>query len=144
MKKLHSIFTDNMQKCILTDHCDYMGFGSVHRHHVFFGQNGNKKKSEKYGYIAPIFIRLHEQSPIAIHEGKNHELDLILKKACYVDYITNHGTEDDFRREFGKVWCDDIDINLFTGMCIKCGADFGNVVKLMEMAGIKRGIEVLR
>lgn len=98
MKILHSAFTQDMNKCVITGRYD------VHRHHVFYGNTGTRKKCELYGYIMPVWWKLHEQSPIAIHEGNNKYLDLYFKKVCQKDFEEKHGTREDFIKVFGRSW----------------------------------------
>lgn len=52
MKKLWSIFTDDMNKCIVTS-----AMTSIERHHVFGG--ADRKKSEKYGFVVPLHSSVH-------------------------------------------------------------------------------------
>ena len=94
MKKLTSVFTDNMDCCI------YTGSYIVERHHIFGG--ANRKLSEKYGFVAPLRPDYH---PNGMHfNPKNGDIDTQLKKAAQRYYEENIGTREDFRREFGKSW----------------------------------------
>jgi hypothetical protein len=53
---------------------------------------------EKYGFIAPLFPKLH---PNGVHAGKEaREIDKDLKKRCYEYYLEHYGTEEQFRGEF--------------------------------------------
>lgn len=91
-KKLWSVFTDDM------NHCIYSGSPYVERHHIFGGSR--KWLSEKYGYIAPLRPDLH---PNGVHAGKDaKKIDLALKQMAQTHYENNHGTREDFIREFGK------------------------------------------
>lgn len=94
-KKLWSVFTDDMEHCYLT------GSYQCHRHHIFYGRGGYKKKSEKRGFIIPIHPRWHNMSNDGIHEG-NRELDLKFKRMAQEYYEEHYGTREDFRKEFGK------------------------------------------
>ena len=92
MKKLWSIFTDDM------DHCIFTGSDRVERHHVFPGFN--RAKCEKYGYIAPLAPQFH---PNGVSAGENwKEIDTYLKQECQKDYEKNHGSREDFIKEFGR------------------------------------------
>lgn len=97
MKKLWSIFTDDMEHCIFT------GSDKVERHHVF--PSYNRKRSEKYGYVAPLRADLHPNGVFA-GDSKN-EIDLYLRQKCQEDYEKNHGTREDFIKEFGRNYLDD-------------------------------------
>jgi hypothetical protein len=92
MKRLFSVFTDDM------DHCMFTGYAPVERHHIFGGSN--KAKSEKYGFIAPLRPDLH---PNGVHAGKDAKtVDLKLKQMAQEYYEEHYGTREDFIREFGK------------------------------------------
>lgn len=96
MKRLHSVFTDDME------HCYFTGSPNVDRHHIFYG---NKRKlSEKYDFVIPIRKDLHHFGKEAIHDNPNKGLDLKLKKLAQTFYESNIGTRDQFREEFGKSW----------------------------------------
>lgn len=92
MKKLCSVFTDDM------DHCYFTGYSPVERHHIFGGNN--RKNSEKYGFVIPLRPDLHPNGALA---GKNAtEIDLNLKKMAQIYFEEHYGTRDDFREIFGK------------------------------------------
>lgn len=92
MKRLNSVLTDDM------DHCMFTGSAPVERHHVFGASN--RKRSEKYGFIAPLRPDLH---PNGVFAGiYANEIDQILKKMSQEYYEKHYGTREDFRREFGK------------------------------------------
>lgn len=92
MKRLWSVFTDDM------DHCYFTGTAPVERHHIWGG--ANRKNSEKYGFVIPLRPDLH---PNGAQAGKNAaEIDLKLKQMAQ-EYFEKHcGTREDFRRIFGK------------------------------------------
>ena len=92
MKKLFSVFTDDM------DHCIFTGSPYVERHHIFCG--AYKKNSEKRGFIAPLRYDLH---PNGSGKGKDAEgLGEKLKKMAQEYYESHYGTREDFIKEFGK------------------------------------------
>ena len=94
MKRLKSVFTDDM------DHCYFTGTAPVERHHIYGG--ANRARSEKYGYIIPLAPHLH---PNGVSAGKNaREIDLHLKQMAQRHYEERHGTREDFIKEFGKSW----------------------------------------
>lgn len=91
-KKLWSVFTDDM------DHCYFTGSPVVERHHIFGGFNRNR--SEKYGYILPVHPVYH---PNGAQAGPGwQEIDLKLKQMAQTHYEANHGTREDFIKEFGR------------------------------------------
>ena len=92
MKRLRSVLTDDM------DHCLFTGNAPVERHHVFGGPY--KKKSERYGFIAPLRPDLHPNGVFAGKHGK--EVDTRLKQMCQAYYEEHIGTREEFREEFGK------------------------------------------
>ena len=92
MKKLWSVFTDDM------DHCYFTGTSPVERHHIFGGSS--KDASEKYGFVVPLRPDLH---PNGVHAGPHSkEIDTKLKQMAQEYFEANFGTRDDFRRIFGK------------------------------------------
>lgn len=92
MKKLWSIFTDDM------DHCYFTRSDRVERHHIYPGFN--RKKCEKYGYVIPLRPDLHPNGAQAGSTWK--EIDDYLRRACQKDYEKKHGTREDFIEEFGR------------------------------------------
>jgi hypothetical protein len=95
MKKLWSIFTDDME------HCMFTGSAPVERHHCFYGMGGGMKaKCEERGFIAPLRPDLH---PNGVFAGKDAKaVDLKLKTDCQRYYEEHYGMREDFVREFGK------------------------------------------
>lgn len=91
-KRLKSIFTDDM------DHCMFTGCAPVERHHVFGGSN--RKKSEKYHFVAPLRPDLHPNGVFAGEHAK--EVDLYLKQKAQAYYEEHIGSREDFIKEFGK------------------------------------------
>lgn len=90
-KQLTSVFTDDME------HCMFTGVSPVERHHIFGG--ANRKRSEKYGFIAPLRPDLHPNG----FAGKDaKEVDLALKTKAQTYYEEHYGTREDFIREFGR------------------------------------------
>lgn len=92
MKKLWSIFTDDME------HCYFTRSDKVERHHIYPGFN--RKKCEKYGYVIPLRPDLHPNGAQAGSTWK--EIDDYLRRACQKDYEKNHGSREDFIKEFGR------------------------------------------
>lgn len=97
MKKLWSIFTDDME------HCFYTGSTDIERHHVFNSYNRNR--SEKYGFVIPLRRDLHPNGVMADDNWQN--LDLHLKQECQKHYEKYIGTRYEFMKEFGRNWLDD-------------------------------------
>lgn len=92
MKRLWSVFTDDMDRCYFT------GTAPVERHHIWGG--ANRKNSEKYGFVLPLRPDLH---PNGAQASKNAaEIDLKLKQMAQEYFEKNYGTREDFRRIFGK------------------------------------------
>lgn len=92
MKRLWSVFTDDMDRCYFT------GTAPVERHHIWGG--ANRKNSEKYGFVLPLRPDLH---PNGAQAGKNAaEIDLKLKQMAQEYFEEHYGTREDFRRIFGK------------------------------------------
>lgn len=95
MKKLFSVFTDDM------DHCYFTGASPVERHHIFSNMGGGMRElSEKYGFIIPLRPDLH---PNGVNAGKDAKIiDDKLKKMAQEYYEKHYGTREDFRKDFGK------------------------------------------
>lgn len=95
MKKLWSVFTNDMDACYFT------GSPMVERHHIYGG--ANKKRSEQYGFIMPLRYDLH---PNGAHADKEQSLviDLELKCMAQAYYEEHYGTREQFIQEFGKSW----------------------------------------
>lgn len=94
LKKLWSIFTDDM------DHCYFTGSLQIEKHHVFGG--ANRSRSEKYGYVIPLRYDMHPNGARFRPTPENKKLDGYLKAACQRDYESKHGTRQQFISEFGK------------------------------------------
>ena len=95
MKRLFSVFTNDMDSCMFT------GAAPVERHHVFYSKGGEMKPlCEKYGFIAPLRPDLH---PNGVFAGKDAKaVDLKLKRMAQEYYEAHYGSREDFIREFGK------------------------------------------
>ena len=109
MKKLNSIFTDNLDKCLITG-----VETNIERHHVFEGLQGHKKLSEKYGFIVPLHRSLHPNG--AYNRDKNWvDLDHWLKRMCQEWYteVAQIGTKGDWYEEFGKYYDDRCNENVY-------------------------------
>lgn len=92
MKRLTSVFTEDM------DHCFYTGKSPVERHHIFGGSN--RDKSEEHGYVVPLSPELHPNGAMA---GADAELiDIVLKQKAQKHYEEHHGSRTDFIKEFGR------------------------------------------
>lgn len=93
MKKLKSVLTDDM------DHCLFTGSPYIERHHVFGSYN--RKRSEKYGFIAPLGYDLHPNGA-RVNPEYGNKVDEFLKQSCQRYYEENIGTREDFIKEFGR------------------------------------------
>ena len=92
MKRLKSIFTDDM------DHCIFTGSPIVERHHVFGGPL--RKKSEKYDFIAPLHPTLHPNGVHFVPTPENKKIDRYLKEQCQKWYEEHIGTREQWMNEF--------------------------------------------
>jgi hypothetical protein len=97
-KKLWSIFTDDMDTCILTGRTDH-----VEPHHIFGGRLGLKTKSEAYGFIIPICAECHPNGAFCTDDNWK-ETEHRFKRACQEYYEENLGTREDWYREFGQFY----------------------------------------
>lgn len=99
MKKLWSIFTDDMDTCYFTGRKD------VERHHCLGGFN--RTRSEEYGFVIPLSSSLHpngvhaDNEMIALCTGYKDwkELDTALKKTCERQYVRKKMDAEDITRE---------------------------------------------
>lgn len=95
MKRLHSVFTEDM------DHCMFTGSAPVERHHIFYSMGGGMRElCEKYGFIAPLRPDLHPNGVFAGQTAK--AVDLKLKTMSQEYYEKHYGTREQFIKEFGK------------------------------------------
>lgn len=94
MKRLWSVFTEDM------DHCYFTGACPVERHHIFGG--ANRKNSEKYGFIIPLRPDLHPNGVFAGTDARR--MDINLKQMAQEYFESHNGSRDDFRKVFGKSW----------------------------------------
>ena len=103
MKKLWSIFTDDMNKCIVTS-----AMTSIERHHVFGG--ADRKKSEKYGFVVPLHSSVHPNGAYRTDDNWK-ELEHWIKRMCqeYFIEVAKHGDRDAWYREFGRYYDDRCD-----------------------------------
>lgn len=94
MKRLWSVFTDDM------NHCYFTGTAPVERHHIFGA--ANRKNSEKYGSVIPLRPDLH---PNGVNAGKDAtDIDVKLKQMAQTYFEEHYGTREEFRGIFGKSW----------------------------------------
>lgn len=103
MKELKSIFTDNMNKCLVTS-----AMTNIERHHIFGG--ADRDKSTRYGFVVPLHSSVHPNG--AFRTDPNWmELDHWLKRKCqeYFIEIAQLGNREDWYREFGRFYDDRCD-----------------------------------
>lgn len=103
MAELKSVFTDNLNKCLVTG-----VEREIERHHIFGGADRNK--STKYGFIVPLHRSVHPNG--AFRTDANWlELDHWLKRKCQEYYIevAHIGSREDWYNEFGRFYDDRCD-----------------------------------
>lgn len=96
MKRLWSVFTDDM------DHCYFTGSPQVERHHIFEGRMGNKPKSEARGFVIPLRYDMHPNGAHFKRTQENLKIDGFLKRKAQWYYEEHYGTREQFIQEFGK------------------------------------------
>ena len=96
MKKLFSVFTDDME------HCMFTGSAPVERHHIFGASN--RKKSEKHGFVVPLRPDLHPNGVFAGKDAKS--IDLKLKTMAQEYFEKHYGDRNDFIRLYGRNYLD--------------------------------------
>ena len=87
----------DLKSVIQPDFEDLLATGEYAVHHVFPGI-GRRKKCEKYGFLVALRPELHKE----VHAHPNEGADKVLKDACRAYWLESIGTEENFRREFGK------------------------------------------
>lgn len=80
------------------DVCVVCGSPYVQRHHVLYG-TGNRKVSDKYGYVIPLCAE-HHIGGNGIH--RNRGMALHWMELAQQHYERHKGTRQDFIREFGR------------------------------------------
>ena len=96
MKLLKSVFTEDMEHCIIT------GLPYPHIHHIFPGSR--RKLSEKYGFVVPLAPYLHNMGDYSVHMRPNEGLDLKLKQMAQTYFEENISDRCAFIDIFGKSW----------------------------------------
>lgn len=71
----------------------------LHRHHIFHG-TANRRISEKWGCWVYLCYLHHNGSNEGVHF--NSALDRQLQRQCQQAWQDLHGTEEDFRKVFGR------------------------------------------
>lgn len=94
--KLWSVFTEDM------DHCMMTGRRDVERHHIFSHTPKMRKLSEEYGFIAPLWKKIHPNGVYFDSPEEYRDIDLRLKQMCQRYYEENIGSREKFRKEFYK------------------------------------------
>lgn len=97
--KYFSIFTENLDTCIITGDTKAAG-ADIHVHHIFGA--ARKAAAEKHGFIIPLRADWHDLERYSIHQDR--QLDLEYKRACEKYWLANIGTKEEFIAEFGKWW----------------------------------------
>lgn len=94
MKRLHSVFTEDME------HCFFTGNAPVERHHIFSHTHNERMLCEKYGFIVPLRVDLH---PNGVNAGKDYkEIDTKLKRMAQEYFEAHYGTREEFIQLFFK------------------------------------------
>ena len=97
-KMLKSIFTDDMDRCIVTGMTSH-----IERHHIFGAFNRNR--SEKYNFIAPLHSSVHPNGAFC-NDLNWTELDHFLKRMGQMNYEMYIGTREEWLEEFGRYYDD--------------------------------------
>ena len=96
MKRLKSIFTDDMDTCYFQKRTD-----GVERHHIFPGPL--RRWSEKYGFIIPLHYSIHPNGAgCQLSREERNDLDKLLKQECQKWYLEHIGGMERWMKEFGK------------------------------------------
>lgn len=93
-KRLWSVFTEDM------DHCMFTGSSDVERHHVFSHTPKMRKLCEQYGFIAPLWRKIHPNGVNFNPPPEYKDIDERLKEMCQRYYEEHVGTRERFIEEF--------------------------------------------
>lgn len=77
-------------------YCYCCGYPRVEFHHIFHGFA--REAADRYGYVVPLCHRCH----MALHDGKEDELDIHLKQLGQVHFEEHHGSRSEFIQIFGR------------------------------------------
>lgn len=109
MKKLHSIFTDDMNRCFVTGvEASEDNRNGIEIHHIFSGTD--RKKSEAFSFCVPLHRSVHPNGAYRA-DANWQELDHWLKRKCqeYFIEVAHMGNRDDWYRLFGRFYDDRTD-----------------------------------
>ena len=102
---MKSVFTSDFNKCAVTH--IYRGARRIEVHHIFGA--ANRDRSTQYGYVVPLVAEIHPNGASASQSEcirltglTTKQLDLKLKQAAQRHYEENHGSREDFIKEFGR------------------------------------------
>lgn len=106
MKKLHSIFTDDMNRCFVTGvEASEDNRNGIEIHHIFSGTD--RAKSELFNFCVPLHRSVHPNGAYRT-DANWQELDHWLKRKCqeYFIEVSHMGDRDDWYRLFGRFYDD--------------------------------------
>lgn len=92
-KRLWSVFTKDMDRCIFTGSCQ------VERHHIFGG--AYREKSEKYGFVVPLRYDLHPNGAGA-NQNYSAKVDKYLKEMAQRYFEDHYDSRTEFISVFGR------------------------------------------
>lgn len=73
--------------------------GYTHEHHIYYG-HGNRKVSDKMGFIVYLCYECHEGN-YGVHGTYGKELNLALKRRCQAVFEETHSRKE-FRELIGR------------------------------------------
>lgn len=73
---------------------------NLHLHHCLYGTSG-RKKATQYGLMVYL-CQEHHTGNTGVHHNPNKGYDLLIKRAAQRAFEANHGTREDFIKEFGR------------------------------------------
>ena len=110
MKNLHSIFTDNMNRCLVTGiEATEDNRNGIEIHHIFGGTD--RKKSEAFSFCVPLHASVHPNGSRLDMNTPWVDLDHWLKRKCqeYFIEVAMLGDRQDWYDLFGRYWDDRCD-----------------------------------
>lgn len=91
----------NDKKCWICDRMGYETIHNLHKHHIIYGKEDNRKLSEHYGLHVRLCMTHHEDHKEGVHHGNTH-WNTVLKQTAQEAFEEKKGTREDFIRIFGK------------------------------------------
>lgn len=94
---MKSILTEDLEQCYLCGSTSW-----IEMHHIFSG-SGNRKISDKNGFIVPLCHYCHNEPPKGVHHNRANRLKLM--QECQAKFEETH-TREEFVCLIGRNYLD--------------------------------------